>query len=39
MVQTAEGKNNKRQEVFDVLIENSKVKTIFISPRPISLDE
>lgn len=39
MVETVDGEKNKRQEVFDVLIESGKVKTIYISARPISLDE
>jgi hypothetical protein len=35
LVETIDGKKNKRREVFDVLIENGKVKTIYIAARPI----
>ena len=39
MNETIDGKVNKRQEIFDVLIENGKVKTIYIAARPIANDE
>ncbi len=39
MNETIDGKTNKRQEIFDVLIENGKVKTIYIAARPIASDE
>ena len=36
LVETVDDKKNKRREVFDVLIENGKVKTIYIAARPIA---
>ena len=35
MTETVDGEISKRQEIFDVLIENGKIKTIYIAARPI----
>ncbi len=39
LTETVDGKEAKRQEIFDVLITEGKIKTIYIAARPINESE
>jgi hypothetical protein len=39
LTETVDGKESKRQEIFDVLIADGKIKTIYIAARPINESE
>ena len=39
LTETVDGAEVKRQEIFDVLIADGKIKTIYIAARPINESE